>query len=399
MFLSALHAVGVADILDIALVAVLIYALLVWFKQSKAAVVAKGMLVIAAVYLFSSTTGMVMTTGIFHGFFAILVVALVVIFQEELRGVFERIAVWSLSGGQASAPASPDNQTDILVRTLGDLARERIGALVVVRGRDPLERHLQGGFQLGGELSEALLKSIFDFHSIGHDGAVILDGGRVTRFGSRLPLSKEAAKTAKFGTRHTAALGLVELTDAMCIVVSEERGHISVAQDGKIETLRGASQLEKRLSAFYSEKRPRPRQDQVQEFLQRNQREKGMALTAAVLLWGLFVLGAKPYRQTYNVPVHVRNLPAGMRVASLSPAKIRLVVSGQMRDFYWIDTRRFEVRLDLSDARRGSSYVRLSENDVARPQNIRLEEIDPTGIQVELTRKTAKAPKVSHQWQ
>jgi len=390
MFFSALHAVGVADLLDIALVAVLIYALLVWFKQSKAAVVAKGMLVVAAIYLFSRSAGMIMMTALFHAFFAILIVALVVIFQEELRAIFERIAVWSLSGGQVEMATGSDKQADVLTRTLGDLARERIGALVVLRGRGPLERHLQGGFSLGGDLSEALLKSIFDFHSIGHDGAVILEGGRVTRFGCRLPLSKEGAKTARFGTRHTAALGLAELSDALCIVVSEERGTISIAQDGKIETLRGAAQLEKRLSVFYSEKQPRPRQDQVREFLKLNQREKGMAAIAAVLLWGLFVLGAKPYRQAYSVPVRVRNLPPGMRVASLSPDKIRLVVSGQMRDFYWIDTRRFEVRIDLSDSRRGSSYMRLTENDVVRPKQVLLEEIDPSGVQVELADKSVR---------
>jgi len=390
MFFSALHAVGVADLLDIALVAVLIYALLVWFKQSKAAVVAKGMLVVAAIYLFSRSAGMIMMTALFHAFFAILIVALVVIFQEELRAIFERIAVWSLSGGQVEMATGSDKQADVLTRTLGDLARERIGALVVLRGRDPLERHLQGGFSLGGDLSEALLKSIFDFHSIGHDGAVILEGGRVTRFGCRLPLSKEGAKTARFGTRHTAALGLAELSDALCIVVSEERGTISIAQDGKIETLRGAAQLEKRLSVFYSEKQPRPRQDQVREFLKLNQREKGMAAIAAVLLWGLFVLGAKPYRQAYSVPVRVRNLPPGMRVASLSPDKIRLVVSGQMRDFYWIDTRRFEVRIDLSDSRRGSSYMRLTENDVVRPKQVLLEEIDPSGVQIELADKSVR---------
>lgn len=392
MFLSALQAVGVADILDIALVAVLVYALLVWFKQSKAAVIAKGMLVVAGIYLFSRSTGMVMTTGIFHGFFAILIVALVVIFQEELRAVFERIAVWSLAGAAGAELTGSEAQNAILVRTLGDLARERIGALVVVRGRDPLERHLQGGFSLGGELSEALLKSVFDFHSIGHDGAVVLEGGRVTQFGCRLPLSKEGAKTAKFGTRHTAALGLAELTDALCIVVSEERGTISIAQDGKIETLRGVPQLEKRLSVFFSEKEPTPRKDQMREFLKKNQREKGMAFAAAVLLWALFVLGAKPWREAYQVPVHVRNLPAGMRVASLSPEKIRLVVSGAMRDFYWTDTRRFEIRLDLTEAKRGSSYIRLTDNAVARPPTLRLEEIDPGGVQVELEKKTAQAP-------
>ncbi len=98
------------------------------------------------------------------------------------------------------------------------------------------------------------------------------------------------------------------------------------------------------------------------------------------------------------VPVHVRNLPAGMRVSNLSPEQIRVVVSGHMRDFYWIDTRRFEVRLDLMEAHSGSSYLRLSENDIARPPVLKLEEIDPAGIQIELSRKTAKAPKVSYQW-
>ncbi|MBI2361818.1 MAG: diadenylate cyclase, partial [Elusimicrobia bacterium] len=98
MVLSLLRVVGPADVLDIALVAVLVYALLVWFKRARAAVMAKGMLVVAGVYLFARTTGMVMTTNLFHAFFAVVLVALLIIFQEELRSLFERIAVWILSG-------------------------------------------------------------------------------------------------------------------------------------------------------------------------------------------------------------------------------------------------------------------------------------------------------------
>ena len=119
---SSARVLNLADILDIALVAVLLYALLVWFKRARAAFVARGMLVISVVYLLARATGMLMTTMIFQGFFAILLIALIVIFQEELRSIFERIAIWSLARGPKEAPAP--EQVEILVRSLADLARD-----------------------------------------------------------------------------------------------------------------------------------------------------------------------------------------------------------------------------------------------------------------------------------
>jgi len=391
MFLSSLQAVGLADLLDIALVAVLIYALLVWFKRARAATVAKGMLVVAAIYFFSRTTGMVMTTGIFHAFFAILVVALVVIFQEELRSVFERIAIFATRG--TAAPSTTSKHSDMLVRSMSDLATERIGALVVLRGKDPLERHLEGGWDVHGEVSEPLLKSIFDFHSMGHDGAVIIEGGRLTRFGAHLPLSKDFSKTAKLGTRHSAALGLVELTDALAIVVSEERGTISVAQDGRIETLRGPQQLEKRIDEFLGSTQPKPHRDAVKAFMERNSREKVLAVVASVMLWVLFVLGAKNWRQAYEVAAAVHGLPSGMSVVRVEPEKIRVVFSGQMRDFYWFDDEEVAVRLDLAQAGRGVNRVRLSDEDVIRPARFRLEQIDPLSVEVDLSGPSGGTPR------
>jgi len=395
MVLSSLKAVGLADLLDMVLVAVLIYAVLVWFKRAKAAFVAKGMLVLTAVYLFSWSTGMVMTTGIFHGFFAIFLVTLVVIFQEELRSVFERIAIWSLS--VSDAPSASDQQTEMLVRALEDMARDRTGALVVLRGRDPLERHLEGGWALAGTLSEAILKSIFDFHSIGHDGAVVVEGGKIAKFGCRLPLAKEVGRTARLGTRHMAALGLADLTDALCIVVSEERGTLSIAQDGKIETMRGTNQLQRRIGQFLRDKNPRTEKDPFQVFLQRNSREKAIAISAALVLWILFVLGAKDWRQDYEVEVAVRNIPAGMNVVRVRPENVQVVFAGQMRDFYLVDRRKLAVRLDLAQAQRGLNYVRLSEADVSRPSRFKLLEIDPTLVEVELMRKK-DSPQLS-KWQ
>jgi uncharacterized protein (TIGR00159 family) len=385
MSVPSLKAVGVADLLDIALVSVLIYALLVWFKRAKAAFVAKGMLVMAVVYMFSRAAGMVMTTRIFHGFFAILIIALVVIFQEELRSTFERIAVWSLSGG--GIPLASPRERDILVRTLNDLARDRIGALIVLRGKDPLDRHAHGGWDLHGEISEALLKSIFDVNSIGHDGAIIVEGRSVVRFGCRLPLSKEFKATESHGTRHAAALGLAELTDALCLTVSEERGTISVARDGRIEVVTDLEELERLIEAFVKEKAPRPPEGAVRSFFRRNTREKVIAVVASALVWILFVLGGKEWRQSYVLPVQLRNSPSALRVAGVLPPQVRVTFLGQFKDFYWADdSQRLALRLDLSRTVEGVNRLTIRDENVLRPAGFVIEEFFPPQVEVSMAR-------------
>lgn len=289
--MGTLKAVALADVLDIALVTVLIYALLVWFKKTKTAFVAMGLLMLALVYTVARIMGMYMTVWIFQGFFAVLIIAIVVIFQEELRHIFERIAVWSLQGGSREQPTP--KLIEMVMTAVAEFAQEKIGALIVLHGRDPLDRHLDGGWDLNGELSEALLESIFDSHSLGHDGAVIIENGRVTRFGTHLPLSKEFSKITNLGTRHTAALGMSERTDALCLVVSEEKGIISVARDGQLKTMPDLHTLQEELERFMAEKAPRPARQNLRTFFTHNLREKAIALAVSILLW-LFFIGIAP---------------------------------------------------------------------------------------------------------
>jgi len=232
--------------------------------------------------------GMYMTVRIFQGFFAVFIVAVIVIFQEEIRSVFERIAVWSLTGGVLKS-APTHRQVEILVRSLGDLARDHIGALVVLRGLDPLDRHVTGGWDLNGELSEALLKSIFDSHSLGHDGAFIVEEGRVSRFGVQLPLSKDLARITNLGTRHSAALGLAERTDALILVVSEEAGTVSIARRGELKVVADLEDLQDAIEVFLVRLSPDHAQNPVVRFLTENWREKLSAAAVSILLWFFFV--------------------------------------------------------------------------------------------------------------
>ncbi len=284
----AFKRIGVPDVLDMLLVGSLIYALLLWFKRTKAAFVALGLFLMIVVYVIALFAGMYMTIRLFQGFFAVFIVAVIVIFQEEIRSAFERLAVLSLTGGRVKAAPS-HRQVEILVRSLGDLARDRIGALVVLRGLDPLDRHVEGGWDLHGELSEALIKSIFDSHSLGHDGAFVVEEGRVSRFGVQLPLSKDFSKITNMGTRHAAALGLSERCDALCLVVSEEHGTISVARRGDLRVLSGLEELQDEIGMFLNRLMPDPSRGVVVGFFTENWREKLGAAAASIILWFLFV--------------------------------------------------------------------------------------------------------------
>ncbi len=280
--------IAVADILDMLLVGTLVYGIILWFKRTKAAFVALGLLLAVVVYTVAFVSGMYMTVRIFQGFFAVFIVAVIVIFQEEIRSMFERIAIWSLTGGVLKT--SPTHrQVEILVSSLGDLARENIGALVVLRGLDPLDRHIEGGWELNGDLSEALIKSIFDSHSLGHDGAFIVEEGRVTRFGAQLPLSKDFSKITNLGTRHSAALGLSERCDAMCLVVSEETGRISVALRGDLVAVKDLEELQDGIEIFLTKHLPKTPKNFVHHFVNENMREKAIATAVSVLLWVFFV--------------------------------------------------------------------------------------------------------------
>lgn len=283
---NIVHTIHLSGLLDMMFMSILVYAVLVWFKNSKAAFVLMGIFIVGALYIIAHQMNMVMTQAVFQGFFAVSLVAVIVIFQEEIKHFFERVAVWSLNRGIKRYRPSPfgRREVEIIVRSVTDLARDKIGALIVIKGKDIIVRHLDGGIDLNGELSEPILKSLFDPHSDGHDGALIIDGAHITQFSCHLPLSKDLKKVNRSGTRHAAALGLAELSDAMCIVVSEEQGTISVARNGEIETVNDPEKLTHRLQLFYEEVYPTG-QRTWQGFLARNFKEKIMAIVITAILW------------------------------------------------------------------------------------------------------------------
>lgn len=375
----------VADAVDILLVTALLYATVVWFRTSRASMVALGLLLFAAVFSAARFFGLQLTTWIFQGIFAALLIIVVVIFQEELRQIFERLALWGLR--RKSAASTTPQAADLIVECLGNLARRRIGALIVIPGRGPLGRHVRGGLDLGGTLSIPLLESIFDPHSPGHDGAVILDGNRVTRFGVHLPLSANSEQLGGVGTRHSAALGLAERTDALCLVVSEERGSVAVARNGELRRLADAGDV----AQVLLELREQPAPTKAPRFLARVRRlrwpELIGSLAAVLALWLVLVPGSRPSEIVVEAAIVVSDLPAGYDIESITPETIQVELRGPARAFYLFDANAVQITVDAALAELGRRTFQISENQVRRPAGVKVARLRPSKIRLSLVKQ------------
>jgi uncharacterized protein (TIGR00159 family) len=380
-----LFELGLVDVLDVAFVALLLYGALLALRTARAGLVLAGMAILLATYVAARQLGMQLTAWLFQGFFAIFVVIVVVVFQSELRQIFERIAVLGLRRGRVSRTSDP--AADALVRAVVDLARNRIGALLVIEGHDPIERHVEGGIELEGHLSEPLVLSIFDPHSPGHDGAAVVRGDRIERFAVHLPLSSDFGQLGRRGTRHSAALGLAERTDAMCIVVSEERGTVSVAEGGRLRELPRAEALEPALRAFLDQLSPRQRRrDVALRMVRERWREKAIAAVLASGLWVAFVPGAQQVERRFVMGVSVENLPAGFALEKVEPDAVEIVLEGPRRAFFLLDESRLAVRLDAPLVELGRRSFELGESSVQHPENVAVKSIEPRRVRLSVKR-------------
>jgi len=368
-----------ADLLDIFIIFALIYVVLVWFKRTASRFVLIGISILGLIYILARFFGLYLTVFILQGFFAILVIALVIIFQEDLRRFFERVATWGIIR-KKRVPLSPHKDISVLAQTVRDLVQEKVGALIVLKGNDYLHRHLKGGIALEGKLSEALLESLFDPHSKGHDGAVVIENGQVSRFGCHLPLSSKAEKTGNLGLRHSAALGLAERSDALCIVVSEERGTITVARNGGLKELNSVDQLRSVLKRFYQKKSPGAKKTTWFNWVRENPREKVIAILLACGMWLVFGYQRASVRRDFIVPVEYRNLPSYWLIEEPKPKEVTITLMGSEQAFDLLNPQLLKISLDMSRIQEGKQEFVLEGDWVRHPSNLSVVGIEPGKI-------------------
>lgn len=219
------------DLCDILILAVLIYYFVLFLKKDIATRLLLILLVFFGTLLVSRFSRLTATTWLLNSLFSSTLIILAITFQSDIRRAFLSM------GRRRIEPHVRDEEAEMieeLIKATNEMAEKRIGALIVIVRHLPVDHLLEVGTQIEAKVTSELLNSIFLPYSPIHDGAVIINRGKITMAGCLLPLSRNPDISKSFGTRHRAALGLSELVDALVMVVSEETGKISMVHDGKI---------------------------------------------------------------------------------------------------------------------------------------------------------------------
>ena len=253
-FLENLHipVVNALDIVEILIIAVLVYVALVWVKETHAWALFRGVMVIAVFIAIAALLNMTTILWIAGQLVSIFLMVMVVVLQPELRKALESLGQRNfvstiLPFDTRKQEGFTDKTIAEIVKACVEMGKARTGALIVIENKESLAEYERTGIEVDGVVSSQLLINIFEKNTPLHDGAVVIRGDRVTSATCYLPLSDNRTISKELGTRHRAGLGIAEATDSMTVIVSEETGHISVAFMGQLHHGLTADELKEHL--------------------------------------------------------------------------------------------------------------------------------------------------------
>jgi diadenylate cyclase len=385
-----------SDAVDILLMSVILYSVLLWFKETASRRVLIGVSLMLIIYFSARAFDMYLTSLVFHTGFAVLVIVMIVVFQEDLRRMFERVAAWAAIRRHFRQNHDLLIDADAVVEAAFNLASSKTGALIVIKGSEPLDRHLDGGIPLGGHISKPLFYSIFDSSSPGHDGAVIIERDRISRFAAHLPISKNHKEISGRGTRHSAGLGLSELCDALVIVVSEERGEVSVAESGRLRKMSSAADLMNHIERFHADNFPETDAAVWQKFVTKHWPLKIFALMLTIVAWFVLAYNPSTVQRTFVVPIEYRNLSSDMQLDKDAPNEARVTLSGSEGNFRFLEPSTLTISIDLGNIQSyDEQAITITEENIRLPANLQMYRIEPHTIRLDFRKPEAPSDKAS----
>ena len=247
----SLPGLGVIDIIEIGLISFFVYQFMAWIKFTRAYTLLKGILVVLGFILIAYIFKMNTILWIVSKLASALITAIVVIFQPELRKVVEQLGqkkivstIIPFDSGKEVKERFNDKTINELVKACFDMGEVKTGALIVIEEEIRLDEYIRTGINIDGILTSQLLINIFEHNTPLHDGAVLVRGNRIVAATCYLPLSDNMELSKQLGTRHRAGVGISEVSDSLTIIVSEETGQVSMAQNGQLS--RGLTSAELR---------------------------------------------------------------------------------------------------------------------------------------------------------
>jgi diadenylate cyclase len=379
------------DIVDIIIMSFLVYQLYSWFKHTKAFQVVVGLGSLGVVYLVTKNLGFFMTSWILQELGTVIFVLIIVIFQSEIRQALYRISpLRRFFGRQDSGPSFDFTE---LCSEIFSLAASKTGAILVFQRTEPLDEYISNGVSLDSSVNGHLIGCIFKDGSPLHDGALIIRNGRISTASSHLPLSSSNDIPQHFGTRHRAGLGLAERSDAAVVIVSEERGEVSLALSGTLEKIVTAEELSARLEGLLL----LPAREEVHITLMKrifgNFRPK-LATVALVFICWLIVTARQGEIVTMTAPVQFRNLPDTLLLRSTSVEEVELQLKTISSLIQLPKEGDLTAEIDLSKSRVGTNKILFRKEDFKLPSGAVITRINPSSLRVVMEKKVRKLVRV-----
>ena len=364
------------------------YIVLRWAERARAMRIALAIIALYSGVLIARQYDLVITTWILQGAALIAVGLLIIVFQPEVRRALMRLDRTLLA-----SPSGTSSEVDkIIAAAAFDLANTRTGALFVLVRKDPIDELVQGGVVLGADVSNLLIHATFQKNSPLHDGAMIIEGGRIARCGMVLPLTQREDIPPEFGTRHRAAMGLAERSDAICIAVSEERGQVTVMHGATFKRLERRDELAALLD------NPASRQRTTLLHARRlwilgHWRFKLAAIGLASLIWSIAVLDSSSTVRLVEVPIEFQNVPRGLDIEDQSVSMLEV----QLRGRRWLmDSNQISgliARFNLGGMKEGRQTLHVVPGALSLPPGMNMKTVNPETVVVRLVKHaTAKKP-------
>ncbi|HKI45201.1 MAG TPA: diadenylate cyclase [Balneolales bacterium] len=376
------HHIRFVDVLDIAFISFFLYVIINWLRQSVSWKAMLSVFILVAVYFLARFFDMYLTEMLIEGLFFVILIGIVVVFQSDIRRFMDRLGTWRFLSGRPSLPSS-SLTIDTLTEAASKMAAAKTGALIIIHGSESWDRHVHGGIPLNGEITIPLLLSIFNTKSPGHDGAVLIEGDKIVKFGTHLPLSTKLYKIGSGGTRHAAALGISELCDAFVIVVSEERGVISVASEGDLNVLSSPGELKNHLEAFWLKHYSDEGKNHLVWWKKRSLRTAIFSIALAVTFWFAFAYQTGNLYRTFEVPIEFKNLKSSKVAFTDSvPVNARVTLSGSQQAFRLFDSSQLVISFDLSKVDPNSKDLIINRDNMNLPADLHVYETLPQTITI-----------------
>lgn len=250
----------VIDIIEILILSFVIYKIMLWFKSSRAWTLLKGIVVILIIMAISSIFNFNTILYLLKLAFSVGILAIVILFQPEFRRGLEELGrknfVKSIINHESDKGKLSDKSIYELIRTVTELSANKTGALIVIENQVALGEYIDTGIEIDAKISSQLLVNIFEHNTPLHDGAVIIRDDRVLSATCYLPLSDNMSINKELGTRHRAGIGISEVSDSITIIVSEETGSISIAENGELDRNLDQEGVRKHLQALKIKEKP-----------------------------------------------------------------------------------------------------------------------------------------------